>query len=281
MDASVPASSTLSQPPSEIARDEPTADHEWEPGPDLKRPGWLKCRFSILRYALKFHRTQIVIMFCALALLVVLVLKWNVLRPPMQSQGLIQMAAEIVQGITSVLYSPMFFQNAIAISAVSPSNWVDWWIRVQSSLGIGTLLVALFVWYGEIREDWENSLPKRMSVFFLHKGLPAIVCRYIWLAGESDLRAWGQQVAAQAARERFLNFYPNVKALAPDLAVGVDGAICRHYTVCFELMDDNPFLKTNQGRCFYQNMATGSCGVSSVSLEALKKGVSASVFPFN
>lgn len=260
---------------------EPTSDLIWVPGPVLERPSRLQYRLAIIKYALRSHTVQIIIMFFALAFLVILVLKWDVLRPPMQVKNSIQMATEIVQSITGVAYSSMFFQKAVTASEVNPSNWVDWWIRVQSLLGIGTLLVALFVWYGEIREDWEIALPKRMSIFFLHKGQPAIVCRYIWLAGEGDLRAWGQQVAAQAARERFLNFYPNLKAQPPSLALWTDGEICRHYTVCFELMDDNSFLKTNPGKCFYQNIATESNDVFSVPLEELREKVLGSVFPFS
>jgi hypothetical protein len=242
---------------------------KWEPGPDLKQPGRLKRRFSILHYALQSRLIQIAVMVIALVLLIDLVLKWDVLRPP------------IHQDIFRILFSQIISQNAATLPTESPSNWVDWWIRVQSILGFGTLLVATFVWHGEICEDWENALPKRMSVFFLHEGRPVIISRYIWLADEGDLRAWGQQVAAQAACERFLNFYPNVKAQNPGLAIWIDGNICRHYAVCFELTDENPFLARYSGMCRYQNMATGSNTVSSVPLADLQKRVSASVFPFD
>jgi hypothetical protein len=151
---------------------------------------------------------------------------------------------------------------------------------VQSLLGGGTLLVALFVWYGEISEKWENSLPKRMSVFFLSQSLPVIVCRYVWLADEGDLRAWGQQVAAQAAQVPYLRFYPNIKAEAPSRAVWIDKKICRHYVVCFELTDKNPDLGKYRGKCHYQNMATGKNEVFSVPLAQLQRDVPASVCPF-
>ncbi len=247
---------------------EPSEVGEWEPGPDLKPPGWLKCRSSIIKHTLQFHCIQIAVMLLAIVILLDLALKWDVLRPPVH------------QNIISVLLSPINLQNAAPLQSESPTNWVDWWIRIQSLLGFGTLLVATFVWYGEIHKEWMNALPKRMSVFFIHKRRPAIVCRHIWLAGEGDLRAWGQQVAAQAACVRFLNFYPNLKAQAPGLAVEPDGKICRHYVVCFELTDDNSFLAEDPVKCFYQNMAAGSNTVFSVPLEELQKAVSPSVFPF-
>lgn len=163
-----------------------------------------------------------------------------------------------------ILRPPTLFQNASTVSSISPSGWDEWVNRLQSFLGIGTLFVALFVWYGEIRDDWDKDLPKRMSVFFFHNGHPFIVCRYIWLAGADDLRAWGQQVAAQAAGERFLDFSPDVKAQPPSLVVAPDGAACNHYDVCFELTKLPSSLIKDSGMCRYQNVAAKSRGVHSV-----------------
>ncbi|MBN1236751.1 MAG: hypothetical protein JW999_12010, partial [Methanotrichaceae archaeon] len=61
----------------------------------------------------------------------------------------------------------------------------------------------------------------------------------------------------------------------------IDGKICRHYVVCFELTDENPFLARYLGMCRYQNMATGSNIVSSVPLADLQRRFSASFFPFD
>lgn len=278
----------------EIAEDKRTDHPEWEPGPDLERPSRWKCAVSILKYILRFNFIRILIMLSSLVVLIFLVLTWDELRPPVHSQGLAPIFQEVVQDVKSILHSvksilnsSLFFLNGDAASTTSPSTWVGWLINIQALLGAGTLLVALFVWYGEIHEDWENALPKRMSVFFLHNGLPVIVCRYVWLAGEGDLRAWGQQVAAQAVDERFLSFYPNVRREAPRKALWIDGKICRHYEVCFELMDmdkknnQNLFLAKYAGKCRYQNMATGSNVVRSVPIADLKNRIKAEVFPFN
>lgn len=260
---------------------EPGIALKFEPGPDLKPPGRFQRWFSIIRHVRKFHGIQIFIMIFSLVLLIDLVLRWDVLCPPIKSHNSTYSILDIIQDTGRVLLSPMFFQDGATQSSAIAPNLVDWWIRVQSLLGVGTLIVALFVWYGEIHEDWENRLPKRMSVFFLHKGWPAIVCRYIWLAGEDDLRAWGQQVAAQAACERYLNFSPNLKAQDPTLAVWIDGKICMHCVLCFELTDENPFLSKYSGMCRYQNMATGSNAVSSIRLADLQSEVPPSVFPFD
>jgi hypothetical protein len=272
----------MKKPPIEHA-----SEPDWAPGPTLGRPSWWRRKSSICGYALRRHFIQISTMVIVLLLIIDLVLRWDELRPPLQIQISMEMIEEIIRDALHVLvYSTTFFQNVTVPSSVSPIKWVDWWVYVQSLLGIGTLLVALFFWYGEIKEDWENSLPKRMSVFFIHKGRPVIVCRYIWLAGDDDLRAWGQQVAAQAVGERFLSFYPNVEAQIPSLAIWIDGKICRHSVACFELMEmnkemsQNLFLAKYPDMCRYQNIAAGTCIVSSVPLRILKEKVSASVFPF-
>ena len=266
---------------SEKHENAPANCQPWEPGRDLERPGWLKRLMSIIKFALRSHFFQIAIVAVSIAILIVLVLKWDVLRPPIHFPESIKIAKEMIRGAIDVLLSPVDLQSAAPRPPNSSTNLVDWWIKVQSLLGLGTLLVAVFLWYGEVHEDWINTMPKRMSVFFMHDGWPVIVCRYIWLAGEGDLRAWGQQVAAQAVCERFLNFYPNVKAENPGLAVWTDGRICRHYEVCFELTDQNSFLERYQGMCSYQNMAAGSNEVTSVSLTDLRRSIPASVFPFD
>jgi hypothetical protein len=213
------------------------ADQRWDPGPDLKSPGHWKRGTSIFVYTWRHHCIQITIVISALLFLLVGVLKWDVLQPPIHFQNGSWVVAEIAQNIIRVLSSPNHFPNAPVVSPGSPSNWGEWWIRIESFLGIGTLFVALFVWYGEIRENWENDLPKRMSVFFFYNDLPVIVCRYVWLAGADDLRAWGQQVAAQAAfNERSLEFSPEIKTQDPSLVIEEDGnMICKHYIVSFQL----------------------------------------------
>lgn len=269
-------------------RDEVQPDSNWVPGPTLKRPRWLRCRLSIFFFALRHNFIQIAAMVLALLLLIDLILRWDELRPPIEIHLSVAMITGVLQEAFDVLvHSPMFFEMGTVPTQVSPLTWVSWWINVQSLLGGGTLLVALFVWYQKIRGDWMSSLPKRMSVFFLHKGLPVIICRYVWLASEGDLRAWGQQVAAQSVGERFLSFYPNVNAGAPTLAVWIDCGICSHYEIYFDLMDldeagkQNLFLREYPGMSRYQNMAAESNTVSTVPMADLKRDVDASVFPFD
>ncbi|HSD56837.1 MAG TPA: hypothetical protein VLB04_01545 [Methanotrichaceae archaeon] len=114
--------------------------------------------------------------------------------------------------------------------------------------------VALLVWYAETRDDWENNLPKWMSVFFFYRGRPVIICHYVWLAGAGDMRAWGQQVARQTVEGQQLDFSPDIEART-SLEVWPSGTVCKHYAVCFTLTKRNPFLTGHPGECRYQNLA--------------------------
>jgi acylphosphatase len=242
-------------------------DSEWETGPNLDPPGWLHWKKSIFWYACKHHRAEIVVMVSAMVLLIIGVLKWDVLSPPMHSHNAIGMATEIIQNIRSVLFSPT---NSTVISSVSPPHWAEWWFRMQSFLGVGTLLVALFVWYGKIREDWRNDLPKRLSVFFFYGSKPVIVCRYVWLAGEDELRTWGQQVAKQAAGNQNLDFSPDVEARKPSLAVEKNGEICKHYAVRF-VLTRMPSSQPDSRVCRYQNFAADDKSVRDIPSDEVAK----------
>ena len=219
----------------------PSAMPRCDLGPDLMPLGWRE-HLEIFSHIIKFHGVKIVIMISAIVGLVIVLHAWN------------------------ELYPPMMIKNATMISA-SPSNWAGWLNNLQSYLAVGTFFVALFVWYGEIRNEWQNELPKRMSVFFFHAGDPVIVCRYVWLASAEDLRAWGQQVAAQAVDDdRKLKFGPDVKTQVPDLVVGLDGTICKHYAVRFRLKELPSLLKDTHN-CRYQNFEATDKDVQTISVE--------------
>jgi hypothetical protein len=162
-------------------------------------------------------------------------------------------------------------------SSDAPKSWIDWLINAQSilNLNFGTLLVALFVWWGETKEDWENDLPKKLSVFFFDKDRPLIVCRYVWLAGADEIRTWGQQVALQAQppipKPLYLDFFPDVETRKPVLLLGPGDEIWKHYSVCFRFSKLNQTLvdytKNNSGKCRYQNLAAKKTMVDDVSQE--------------
>lgn len=68
-----------------------------------------------------------------------------------------------------------FFWSELQLPSGSqdtPEGIIEWLLNAQTILGMGTLLVALFVWIGEIEKNWEESLPKRLSLFFSGRESP-------------------------------------------------------------------------------------------------------------
>jgi len=118
----------------------------------------------------------------------------------------------------------------------APGDWPDWAQRLQVFFGLFTLLVAFFVWYGEMREDWEENLPKLLSVYFFHGNVPVFVCRQAWLAHAGDIRAMGQSIGQQINNGR-LDFVPYLHELPPQLVLDASGQPRKHYRVKFRLVE--------------------------------------------
>ncbi len=201
-------------------------------GPTLIELKWWRKIGLVLIYAFTHRKLPIAIMVSFIVLVVLGILFWGELRLP----------------------STTFH---------TPESIIEWLLNAQTILGIGTLLVALFVWIGEIEENWENDRPKRLSVFFFWMGKPLIVCRYVWLAGEDEIRTWGQQVAMQSQHvledeklaDSFLHFAPDMQTRNPELLTGPNGEVWKHYSICFRLTRLNKSLERTKNYCRYQNIA--------------------------
>ncbi len=104
-----------------------------------------------------------------------------------------------------------------------------WWNWVEPISGLATLFVAMAVWFGELQQDWENSLPKHLTVSFWHKNAAGSIekevmrCENAYLASEGDIRAWGQQLGGQMDTwkvdqgDRFLDLEPNIIQEGPEI----------------------------------------------------------------
>lgn len=87
-------------------------------------------------------------------------------------------------------------------------GWDGVWTFGDRVVTIVTLAVAIAVWFGEIREEWERRLPRKLFAFFLFNEQPVAVCLGAALSGEHDARQLGQQIGLQMCprEERFLAF---------------------------------------------------------------------------
>jgi hypothetical protein len=76
------------------------------------------------------------------------------------------------------------------------------WQWVDPFLAISTVVLALFIWHNEKKQDWENTLPKKLNIFFRLAGSEGAIyeVKNAPLAGSGDIRQWGQQIGKQMNR---------------------------------------------------------------------------------
>ncbi|HSD56836.1 MAG TPA: hypothetical protein VLB04_01540 [Methanotrichaceae archaeon] len=65
----------------------PTTSPQWDPGPDLKPLSRLQRLVSVLKYAWQSYCIEIIIMISVLLAIIVGVLYWDELRPPIPFQN--------------------------------------------------------------------------------------------------------------------------------------------------------------------------------------------------
>ena len=113
--------------------------------------------------------------------------------------------------------------------------WADWGDPI---VGLATFFVALGIWLASISKAWKEQLPKRLTVkFFLGEQL-VMVCNEAYLASESDIRTWGQQIGAQMSGTKFLKFFPYIKQSAPVVKKDPkDGTYYNFYEAVFYLKE--------------------------------------------
>ncbi len=96
----------------------------------------------------------------------------------------------------------------VLILVLGVKSFLQWWtLFLDPIIGLGTLMVALIVWSDEVRQERESQLPKKLSVEFYHQGQLVMMCKEAALAGENDIRAWGQQLGKNMAGDN-LTFEP-------------------------------------------------------------------------
>lgn len=88
------------------------------------------------------------------------------------------------------------------------SNYREkFWSQVISTyIAFGAFIFSIAIWVSTLFKEWKNSLPKRLSVYFVMDNQCLMQCNYAFLSGEADIRQTAQQIGAQIADLRFLNF---------------------------------------------------------------------------
>ncbi len=89
------------------------------------------------------------------------------------------------------------------------------WTVAEPAIGLTTLLVVIAVFFWELEQDWENSLPKILTANFKYDDKLVMKCEGAFLAGEADIRQWGQQIGRQMAGGGDLYFLPGIEQSPP------------------------------------------------------------------
>ncbi len=133
---------------------------------------------------------------------------------------------------------------AVCIFSFDPGMRSFWDGKMGPIIGLSTLFVAISVWWGEVREDWRERLPKRMTVRFMYKNKEVMCCEKAHLFSEADMRQLGQQIGAQMTGARLAFAAPDIRLeksfeIVEDEKVG--GFIVHHEIVFYltELPDND------------------------------------------
>lgn len=102
----------------------------------------------------------------------------------------------------------------VIIAILLQPNFGDFWEKSIGTISsIATFFIAIFLWFNDLSRDWKESLEKRLFVDFQFKNSAgdiqtAMRCEGAYLAGEADIRAWGQQIGRQMNDQKNLEFKP-------------------------------------------------------------------------
>ena len=138
----------------------------------------------------------------------------------------------------TISLSLIFFLLALLLVAASQGNknGLNWWSKwVDPILGVGTFLAAIGVWINNLSTDWEDDLPKRLSILFMYEGRAVMMCEEAYLASEGDIRAWGQQIGSQMSGKSRLDMQPYIKQEQGVVRSDEQGKIYKYYLAIFYL----------------------------------------------
>ncbi len=100
----------------------------------------------------------------------------------------------------------------------NPGFLESWYTPIIDPLvAIATTVIALIIGLNQSIRNWEENLPKRLTVHFIYEGKVVLSCYESFLSGASDVRAWSQQIGSQMASVSFISFFPYIRAEKPTI----------------------------------------------------------------
>jgi len=145
-----------------------------------------------------------------------------------------------------ILFALVIFGGLLLVSFLKP-EWYDAINWFEAIAGVGTLILAVFLWWNSIQQAWENSLPKRLTAYYEFGGRNVIVFRNILLFSESDTRAWAQQIARQKIGGKDVEFEPFFRYKDKGVGLSQNGKPVKNYEITFFLSAIPEKLKSRLG----------------------------------
>jgi hypothetical protein len=119
--------------------------------------------------------------------------------------------------------------------AFSGEAGLNMFSNIGSVLESIAVLATLFIASSVLREERLKNLDKKLTVIFEYKKKRVMVCEKAYLAGESDIRQWGQSIGQLMNHGARLHFEPFIQET--DTVMEENGKQYKHYTALFTLED--------------------------------------------
>ncbi len=120
------------------------------------------------------------------------------------------------------------------------------WTWVDPVFGISSFIITLVILYNQARSKWEDSLEKRLTVDFVYGDNTIAKVENAYLAGESDIRPWAQQLGRQMMGN--LSFDMNWDSKKPEV-IKMNNEFVKLYVITIYL-SENPLCPTTQNESF-------------------------------
>jgi len=153
--------------------------------------------------------------------------------------------------------------SVLVIGLVPLGETPNWWKSWGSLIIPLTILsTALLIGFVGLFFEWEDNLEKRLNVSFKYKKdgrnewIDCMQCKNVYLASESDIRAWGQQLGQQMNNNQRLNFYPFMDGDLPEIKKSESGESYKLYDLKIYLTKEEKFIEENQYELAQGNILT-------------------------
>lgn len=119
--------------------------------------------------------------------------------------------------------------------AFSGQEGLSLFSNVGSVLESTAILATLFIASSVLREERLKNLDKKLTVIFVYQNKQVMVCENAYLAGESDIRQWGQSIGQLMNHGERLHFEPFIQET--NKVLEENSKQYKHYTARFTLED--------------------------------------------